>query len=138
MPVFQQAVKEGLMDAPIFTTYMRKCDASCENGGLITLGGFDAQHCGRVQGWAPVDPDTVHWRFRMQGIGAGNYQNNKPIDAITDTGPFYICLSLVNQLKIKAHHLSLVRKTLLTVWLVQLEPFQLLEFIFFHAIANLH
>lgn len=36
-PVFQQAVKEGLMDHPIFTVYMRKCDGSCADGGLITL-----------------------------------------------------------------------------------------------------
>lgn len=74
------------MDNPIFTTFMRKCDGSCDDGGLITLGGIDKIHCGKIQGWVPVDPHTVHWRFKMQSIGVGGYQSDEPIDAITDTG----------------------------------------------------
>lgn len=78
------------MDAPLFTSYFRKCDGSCSNGGLITLGGLDTQHCGRIQGWVSVDPKAVHWRFRVEGLSVGAYQNNNPIDAITDTGTSFI------------------------------------------------
>ncbi|KAI6192139.1 Eukaryotic aspartyl protease [Aphelenchoides bicaudatus] len=110
LPVFQQAVKEGLMDRPIFTSYMRKCDGSCENGGLITLGGLDKEHCRAIQGWVNVDPNAVHWRFQLQGIGVNGYQNDEIVDAITDTD-----MSL---------HLLLVRKELLTKSHFLLEPLQ--------------
>lgn len=55
--IFQQAVEEGLMDQPIFTTYLSKCQtAHCSNGGLITFGDIDKQNCGDVEAWANVIP----------------------------------------------------------------------------------
>lgn len=88
------------MDAPLFTTYLRKCDGSCSNGGLITFGGLDKEHCGRVEGWVAVNPNTVHWRFHTQGIQLGSYQSNEPMDAISDTGTSFIVgpQSVVNKL----------------------------------------
>jgi hypothetical protein len=90
LPVFIQAVREGLMDAPVFTTYMRKCDGSCRDGGLITLGGLDVNHCGQVVGWIPIARDSVHWRFKMDRVQTSSFVSKDPIDAITDTGTSFI------------------------------------------------
>jgi hypothetical protein len=55
--IFQEAVKEGLMDKPIFTTFLSKCNsAHCTNGGLITFGDLDTQNCGEVEAWSHVVP----------------------------------------------------------------------------------
>ncbi|CAD5233643.1 unnamed protein product [Bursaphelenchus xylophilus] len=39
--IFEQAVKEGIVDEPVFTVYMKKCNGDCEDGGLITFGDHD-------------------------------------------------------------------------------------------------
>ncbi|KAI6204933.1 hypothetical protein M3Y94_00734500 [Aphelenchoides besseyi] len=38
--IVHEAWRQGILDAPIFTSYMKKCPGSgtCENGGLITFG----------------------------------------------------------------------------------------------------
>lgn len=39
--IFERAVKEGLMDAPMFTILYKKCPAfqeDCKNAGMITFG----------------------------------------------------------------------------------------------------
>ncbi|KAI6173025.1 Aspartic protease [Aphelenchoides besseyi] len=89
-PIFQQAVQEKLMDKPIFTTWMRKCDGSCQHGGLITFGGYDHKHCGRVRQWASVDKSQIHWSFNIDEVSAGNYRHHEKMKAITDTGTSFI------------------------------------------------
>ncbi|KAI6179915.1 Eukaryotic aspartyl protease [Aphelenchoides besseyi] len=85
--IFQQAVKDGLMDNPIFTTYLSKCgNDQCKNGGLITFGDYDKKNCGRVEGWAQVMPNSVHWMFRMDGIKINGRRVAGGGQAITDTG----------------------------------------------------
>ncbi|KAI6204377.1 Peptidase A1 domain-containing protein [Aphelenchoides besseyi] len=85
--IFQQAVKDGLMDNPIFTTYLSKCGSDqCKNGGLITFGDYDKKNCGKVEGWAQVIPNSVHWMFRMDGIKINGRRVASGGQAITDTG----------------------------------------------------
>jgi len=90
-PVFMQAVDQGLMDEPIFTTYMKKCDGECENGGTLTLGGFDKANCQESIHWTPVVRGTSMWRFPVTGLKVGNFSDQKVNQyAITDTGTSYI------------------------------------------------
>jgi hypothetical protein len=86
-PVFIQAVDEGLMDKPYFTTFMKKCEKECEDGGSITLGGFDDVNCQEPIHWAPVVTGTSLWRFRISGVQVNGY-NEDGIDyfGISDTG----------------------------------------------------
>ncbi|CAD5233644.1 unnamed protein product [Bursaphelenchus xylophilus] len=49
--IFDEAVKEGLMDKPIFTVYLKKCGGNCEDGGDITFGDYDKEHCCNVMGY---------------------------------------------------------------------------------------
>ncbi|KAI6204444.1 hypothetical protein M3Y94_00675000 [Aphelenchoides besseyi] len=79
------------MDEPIFTTYMRKCDGECENGGAITLGGFDDEHCVKDIHWTPVVSGTSMWRFMVSGMKVGNYSASSIQKyGITDSGTSYI------------------------------------------------
>jgi len=90
-PVFQQLVEEGKMDKPIFTTFMKKCDGECEDGGSLTLGGFDNVNCQEPIHWVPVVTGTSMWRFNVSGIKVGNYERKDlKYFAITDTGTSYI------------------------------------------------
>ncbi|CAD5221015.1 unnamed protein product [Bursaphelenchus okinawaensis] len=60
MSIFHEAVREGLMDEPIFTTYLAKCaQTQCENGGVITFGKEDTLNCGDVIDWVDVWPEIL-------------------------------------------------------------------------------
>jgi len=91
-----QAVDEGLMDQPIFTTFMKKCDGECEDGGALTLGGFDDKNCQEPIHWAPVVTGTSMWRFKISGVSVNSF-TNQAIDyfAITDSGTSYIQIPTV-------------------------------------------
>ncbi|CAD5233652.1 unnamed protein product [Bursaphelenchus xylophilus] len=89
-PVFQRAVELGIMTDPVFTTYLRLCPTGCEDGGVITFGGEDREHCGPVTDWSPVDDTKMHWRFVMNGYEAGNLKKESGMTAITDTGTSFI------------------------------------------------
>jgi len=93
--IFDQAVKQGLMDAPIFTVFFQKCPGGaqqCSNAGQITFGKIDNENCGRVIGYAPVNPRAVHWEFQLQSISAGRFRSNRQMTAITDTGSSHLFL----------------------------------------------
>lgn len=93
-PVFMQAVDEGKMDKPIFTTHMKKCEGECEEGGTLTLGGFDDVNCQEPIHWAPVVTGTSMWRFEVTGIKVNNYSDQTIKHfGITDTGTSYIQVS---------------------------------------------
>lgn len=90
-PVFMQAVDEGKMDEPIFTTFMKKCEGECEDGGTLTLGGFDKTNCKEDIKWVPVVKGTSMWRFKVSGLKVGKFSDQKVTNyAITDTGTSYI------------------------------------------------
>ncbi|KAI6190240.1 Eukaryotic aspartyl protease [Aphelenchoides bicaudatus] len=85
--IFQEAVAQGLLDKPIFTTYLTKChQKNCKQGGLITFGGIDSKNCGEVQTWASIIPNSIHWAFHMDGFKLNGKQIAGPCKAITDTG----------------------------------------------------
>ncbi|CAD5234009.1 unnamed protein product [Bursaphelenchus xylophilus] len=84
--IFLQAMKEGILDKPIFTTYMKKCNGSCDDGGLITFGDEDKKHCGEVRGYVDVKKNASHWKFKMDGFQIGKLYKFKVQEAITDTG----------------------------------------------------
>uniref|UniRef100_A0A1I7RJM7 Peptidase A1 domain-containing protein n=1 Tax=Bursaphelenchus xylophilus TaxID=6326 RepID=A0A1I7RJM7_BURXY len=65
--IFDEAVKEGLMDKPIFTVYLKKCGGICEDGGVITFGDYDKEHCCNVKGYVDIIPNEVHWKFKLDG-----------------------------------------------------------------------
>jgi hypothetical protein len=86
-----QAVDEGLIEKPWFTTFMKKCEKECEDGGTITLGGFDDVNCQEPIHWAPVETGTSMWRFRINAIEVNNSSYARSgmssvYYAITDTG----------------------------------------------------
>ncbi|CAD5229867.1 unnamed protein product [Bursaphelenchus okinawaensis] len=85
--VFYQAFKEGLMDSPVFTTYMKKCNAQvCNDGGVITFGSEDTKHCDAVRGWVDIREGISHWMFQLDGYQANDLYQFKVQYAITDTG----------------------------------------------------
>ncbi|KAI6204876.1 hypothetical protein M3Y94_00728000 [Aphelenchoides besseyi] len=93
--VFHQAVRDGLMDKPIFTAYLRKCPGrgSCSQGGRITFGSEDKAHCNNVKDWVRVDAGVPHWRFSIQRIAVGRFRKNGRIKVISDTGTSDIIVS---------------------------------------------
>jgi len=94
--IFQEAVDEGIMDAPVFTVFFKKCpynQKDCSNAGQITFGKVDTQNCGPIVGNAPVNPRAMHWEFQIQSIGIrGGTQLQGQMTAITDTGSSHLFL----------------------------------------------
>ncbi|KAI6239822.1 hypothetical protein M3Y99_00534000 [Aphelenchoides fujianensis] len=89
-PVFLRGVAEGVFSEPIFTAYFADCDSEvCEEGGELTFGGYNEEHCEQQVDWVPVTGTSLYWEFQMQSISAGNYtaMNAK---AITDTGTSFV------------------------------------------------
>ncbi|CAD5221013.1 unnamed protein product [Bursaphelenchus okinawaensis] len=89
--IFHEAVKEGLMDNPIFTTYLSKCAQSqCDNGGVITFGDLDQKNCGRVADWVEIEPSSDHWEVKIAGIGVRDKFIGLSGNAVSDTGTSHI------------------------------------------------
>ncbi|KAI6240585.1 Eukaryotic aspartyl protease [Aphelenchoides fujianensis] len=86
--VMHEAYRQGILDNPIFTTYMKKCggSGSCEDGGVITIGAEDRKHCGAVEKWVPVDRGVPYWQFTVSSMKMGGGRLNQPFKAITDSG----------------------------------------------------
>lgn len=85
--IFHEAVQEGLMDRPIFTTYLSKCQGTnCADGGLITFGDIDRENCGEVEAWANVVPGSIHWTFYFDGLKVNGKHVTGANHGITDTG----------------------------------------------------
>lgn len=80
----------------------------CEDGGVLTLGGFDKNNCEEPIHWTPVVTGTSMWRFKVSGMKVGGTdQKNLNYFAITDTGTSYIQVrgkigfeAMSNQLKV--------------------------------------
>jgi hypothetical protein len=88
--IMHEAVRQGLLDEPVFTTYMKKCLGSCQDGGQITFGAQDRQHCGPVQGWVNVDPGTSYWQFTADYAQLGNARMTGRIKVITGWGLLFV------------------------------------------------
>ncbi|KAI6218665.1 Embryonic pepsinogen-like protein [Aphelenchoides fujianensis] len=87
--VMHEAYHQGLLDAPVFTTYMKKCggSGSCADAGVITLGAEDRKHCGAAEKWGPVDEGVHHWQFivsSMRGVYVGPCNANVALTLVID------------------------------------------------------
>lgn len=89
--IFHAAVAEGLMDNPVFTTYLTKCaEAECADGGVITFGDEDRLHCQPVAKWVPVVPRTSHWQFAVDGLAVNGEFIPVSVDGVSDTGTSHL------------------------------------------------
>jgi len=87
-PVFQHAVELGLVDKPIFTVWLKKDGGGARgvNGGQITYGGLDDEHCDDANiNYVTVSSKTW-WEFNIDGVGVNGKQTKKKYSAISDTG----------------------------------------------------
>lgn len=86
--VFHELVRQGLLDAPIFTTYLSKCseEEECWEGGQLSLGTEDPAHCGPVHKWVPVVENEAHWTVRMSGVKVNDQFVPVNVNGISDTG----------------------------------------------------
>ena len=116
----QQIVDEHLLDFPIVTAHLLNCDVPadesseeaadeqnahiCDNGGTLTFGGLDFEHCGPVGGeaanrnarldclqvsqWISLTEDSPYWQFKIDSIGIGKASIKSGLfnQAISDTG----------------------------------------------------
>ncbi|KAI6212455.1 hypothetical protein M3Y94_00026100 [Aphelenchoides besseyi] len=86
--IIHEAWRHKIIDAPIFTIYLRKCPDSeeCEKHGTITIGSHDKEMCDKSVGRVNVVPDSTYWIFEVTSMQLGLARVFKPFNAITDSG----------------------------------------------------
>ncbi|KAI6212677.1 Asp-6 [Aphelenchoides besseyi] len=59
--IIHEAWRQKVIDAPLFTIYLRKCPESedCEKFGTITIGSHDKEMCGEIEGHVKVNPKNT-------------------------------------------------------------------------------
>jgi cathepsin D len=82
-PVFQHAVELGLVDKPIFTVWLKKDggQAAGQNGGQITYGDVDNDHCAKDVTYVSLSSETW-WEFNLDGTGVNGNKDTKKWSAI--------------------------------------------------------
>ncbi|KAK6757274.1 hypothetical protein RB195_015227 [Necator americanus] len=90
VPPLNNAIKQGLLDQPIFTVFLKYVGGE-ENvpGGVYTYGGLDKENCGEVIAYEPLTSAT-YWQFKMEGIKAGYFSNKNGWEVMSDTGTSFI------------------------------------------------
>ncbi|KAI6212424.1 Aspartic protease 6 [Aphelenchoides besseyi] len=86
--VMHEAWKQKLLDAPIFTVYMRKCPQAddCQPTGLITFGAIDKHNCDKIEGRVKVESDSIKWIFDVSGFQIGHAIADVYVRAFSDSG----------------------------------------------------
>uniref|UniRef100_A0A914CC11 Peptidase A1 domain-containing protein n=1 Tax=Acrobeloides nanus TaxID=290746 RepID=A0A914CC11_9BILA len=79
------------LDKPLFSVWFdRKVKISQGgSGGLITFGAIDSQNCDSNINYVKLSSLT-YWQFSVSSVQVGSYTNNKPVQAISDTGTSWI------------------------------------------------
>ncbi|KAI6217168.1 Peptidase A1 domain-containing protein [Aphelenchoides fujianensis] len=95
--VFDEMIKQKLVDRPLFSVFLRQCGdvAECAGGGRITFGSIDRENCGASIAKVDVEPNGFLWKFKMDGLSVGNYALHYRSSAIVDTGSSAVHLPLV-------------------------------------------
>ncbi|KAI6218618.1 Cathepsin D [Aphelenchoides besseyi] len=103
--ILHEAWRQRVIDAPVFTMYLRRCPSSedCENHGTITFGSYDREMCGEVVGHVDVNPNSIYWSFELNGFKLGRARSSKPFKAMIDSGApgFYMPPDIYTQLMVK-------------------------------------
>ncbi|KAI6223860.1 Aspartic protease 6 [Aphelenchoides besseyi] len=86
--IIHEAWRQKLIDAPVFTMYLRKCPnyEDCEKYGTITIGSHDKEMCDKVVGRVKASSKSIHWVFKVASAQFGTAVISEPFKAITDTG----------------------------------------------------
>ncbi|KAI6176271.1 Aspartic protease [Aphelenchoides bicaudatus] len=86
-PVFQHGYDLGLFDQPLFTVWLKRDGggATGQNGGQITYGGLDSDHCDSKVTYIPLSSESW-WEFNIEGTGTNGKKDSKKYSAISDTG----------------------------------------------------
>ncbi|KAI6191922.1 Eukaryotic aspartyl protease [Aphelenchoides bicaudatus] len=93
--IFDQAVKEGILDQPIFSVFYKSCpyqQKECQNAGAITFGEIDNYNCGTILGTAKVNRHALQWELNLDQVSTGSYTKKLDQDVITDSGASEIFL----------------------------------------------
>jgi hypothetical protein len=87
-PVFQHAVELKLVDKPLFTFWLKRDggQATGQNGGQITYGGLDTDHCDTANANYITLSSKTWWEFNIQGTGTNGKKDTHKYAAISDTG----------------------------------------------------
>lgn len=91
VPPVYNAIKNGLLDDPLFAFYLGNADES-EDGGEASFGGIDeSKYSGDIT-WLPVRR-KAYWEVKFEGIGLGDeYAVLEGHGAAIDTGTSLIAL----------------------------------------------
>jgi hypothetical protein len=90
-PPFQNMIAQDQLDAPLFTVWLDRHVKPEDgvNGGQITYGALDPDHCDDVLVYVPVSSQT-YWQFNGDSFKVGTYSNKVKFSAISDTGTSFI------------------------------------------------
>ncbi|CAJ0939753.1 unnamed protein product, partial [Mesorhabditis belari] len=91
-PVFINAVKQGLVDAPLFTVYLGMVGfQDGVFGGVYTWGGIDQDNCGDILAYVPLQSAT-YFQYQMTDVSSGTYTFTPRFkwSVISDTGTSFI------------------------------------------------
>ncbi|PAV79018.1 hypothetical protein WR25_03154 [Diploscapter pachys] len=90
MPPLQNAIKQGLLDQPLFTVWLEhRGNMNDAAGGVFTYGAVDSTNCGPLVAYQPLS-SASYWEFKIAGISLGTYKSTKSYSVISDTGTSFI------------------------------------------------
>uniref|UniRef100_A0A7I4YWF4 Peptidase A1 domain-containing protein n=1 Tax=Haemonchus contortus TaxID=6289 RepID=A0A7I4YWF4_HAECO len=89
-PPISRAVQLNLLDEPLFTVYLKhSSDQTDTDGGVITYGAVDTEHCGPIMAYESLTTPT-HWQFKLVAATSGNFNMNVNCRARSDTASSFI------------------------------------------------